>query len=781
MRVCFYRDCRTINRIQFSKVDVTGVTIEEPVKVDTKWDFELSVGGKFAHDNMMSSTSAFSTTPSNQSCVPLPPWRIMVDDDLRRSLISAAAEQCDVLDKADMRPNLKNLLQKILDLVLDKMGFDLTNGIFSHRAGWESERICIQLEFDEANDELDLLLKYKECKELVETITVANPIAYSLDLLNMLLGSFLRPFSKFLPLPKRAALLIIGDHLNSPIMRAHFLHDATILERATGKSFPPGDVQMNACCIMQQTEHGRRLLETTTEEDMQIVYNHVIPGSEPFELLLVDNPTKSQFKEILMLFFSTGYLQRMVMFSGHGDLNGELICRQSLITNETDENTVTSTPPTFTMPYFDDKTGIRFFPCSDVDSGEIPAGGILELIRSKQLNQIRHGIVDILLGWASTGIYELPLFKHKEWPEWYALNRKHYPKQKLTFIWEAPEQEAAPGLYVFPAHCGDTYVLMLSEYHAVLIDSGFDQHIFADCCWNKFMVPYVKTFDVILTHVDADHIKGFLYLVSEKEFNQQGPKCKRLFMNTPGNQPHRASYKDGQAIAEMLQECGVPILPALRGSEKTELGEVELMGEKYTVNLTIVSPGERDLALEKNIFEWEKQMKRGDTSVSNLSSIVSLISLDPGDTKEPYWRGLFAADSTQKLMKQDLEELSYELPFNANIVTIPHHGSFNNSEGDFSQQFVASQAYIVSTTGYAHKKKSSGVCLPNSEALKKCGTSTTKLYCPYKIEREGVIFQEDSVLDFKDFPRVTDANYESIMQKLKHKPKPWIFFSFDGR
>jgi len=47
MRVCLYRDCRTINRIQFSKVtEATGVTIDEPIAIDTKWDFKAFVDPK---------------------------------------------------------------------------------------------------------------------------------------------------------------------------------------------------------------------------------------------------------------------------------------------------------------------------------------------------------------------------------------------------------------------------------------------------------------------------------------------------------------------------------------------------------------------------------------------------------------------------------------------------------------------------------------------------------------------------------------------------------------
>jgi 20S proteasome subunit beta 7 len=46
MRVCFYRDCRTINRIQIGKVNAVGVNISEPFQLDTKWDFKLFVNTK---------------------------------------------------------------------------------------------------------------------------------------------------------------------------------------------------------------------------------------------------------------------------------------------------------------------------------------------------------------------------------------------------------------------------------------------------------------------------------------------------------------------------------------------------------------------------------------------------------------------------------------------------------------------------------------------------------------------------------------------------------------
>jgi len=40
MRVLFYRDCRTINKITFAIVDKNGVTIEEPIALETNWNLQ---------------------------------------------------------------------------------------------------------------------------------------------------------------------------------------------------------------------------------------------------------------------------------------------------------------------------------------------------------------------------------------------------------------------------------------------------------------------------------------------------------------------------------------------------------------------------------------------------------------------------------------------------------------------------------------------------------------------------------------------------------------------
>lgn len=50
MRVLYYRDCRTINRISVAKVDATGCTIDEPYCMETKWDYASFVKDKAGGD-----------------------------------------------------------------------------------------------------------------------------------------------------------------------------------------------------------------------------------------------------------------------------------------------------------------------------------------------------------------------------------------------------------------------------------------------------------------------------------------------------------------------------------------------------------------------------------------------------------------------------------------------------------------------------------------------------------------------------------------------------------
>jgi 20S proteasome subunit beta 7 len=43
MKVCFYRDCRTINRITFGSATAGGPVVEEPVALETEWNYKTFI------------------------------------------------------------------------------------------------------------------------------------------------------------------------------------------------------------------------------------------------------------------------------------------------------------------------------------------------------------------------------------------------------------------------------------------------------------------------------------------------------------------------------------------------------------------------------------------------------------------------------------------------------------------------------------------------------------------------------------------------------------------
>jgi len=51
MRVCYYRDCRTINRIIFARVNEEGTTMSAPFALDTKWDYASFIEPKSGAGN----------------------------------------------------------------------------------------------------------------------------------------------------------------------------------------------------------------------------------------------------------------------------------------------------------------------------------------------------------------------------------------------------------------------------------------------------------------------------------------------------------------------------------------------------------------------------------------------------------------------------------------------------------------------------------------------------------------------------------------------------------
>lgn len=50
LRVLYYRDCRTINKVQLAKITADSAVVSEPYTLGTKWDFEAFVKPKAGAD-----------------------------------------------------------------------------------------------------------------------------------------------------------------------------------------------------------------------------------------------------------------------------------------------------------------------------------------------------------------------------------------------------------------------------------------------------------------------------------------------------------------------------------------------------------------------------------------------------------------------------------------------------------------------------------------------------------------------------------------------------------
>ena len=60
--------------------------------------------------------------------------------------------------------------------------------------------------------------------------------------------------------------------------------------------------------------------------------------------------------------------------------------------------------------------------------------------------------------------------------------------------------------------------MLMQGTKAVLIDSGKKPKVFASCCWNGFLALYADEIDVVVSHVDSDHISGLFYLSNNKVY-----------------------------------------------------------------------------------------------------------------------------------------------------------------------------------------------------------------------------------------------------------------------
>ena len=298
-------------------------------------------------------------------------------------------------------------------------------------------------------------------------------------------------------------------------------------------------------------------------------------------------------------------------------------------------------------------------------------------------------------------------------------------------------------LHVIQAEFGDSMLLEFgTKTHPkyILIDGGPNGVYDASLQLSITELVKSKVIEaVIVTHVDADHIKGILDLLSDLKdqkdngavpylqlldlwlntFNQTidptselTNRLNSLYSNAAANGIQMATtavaingIKEGNKVRTLCNILNVPMnTPAPQGILRVGSPNAPLSYANLTFN--IIGPTKENLEeLQKEWEEWlakrESEMATGnftilsmsDKSVPNLSSIAFLIE---GDGRTI----LFTGDGRGDHLLQGLKakELLNDGQINIDVLKVPHHGSNRNTDRKFFKQ-VKAGTYVISGNG----------------------------------------------------------------------------------
>lgn len=270
-------------------------------------------------------------------------------------------------------------------------------------------------------------------------------------------------------------------------------------------------------------------------------------------------------------------------------------------------------------------------------------------------------------------------------------HRKYYNARLPNFTHRASADLQAgvvhppPGLYVFPADCGETYLLYFENQKALVIDGGYIAKLFASSCW-EFLVKHVVSFQFLVTHIDEDHIAGLFYLTYSQHWNNAArhPICTALWMNHFDVTATR-SYNDGNDIVRAAKAANI--------GPHGHIGGDTIMYPSSAIRVRVVCPDPASRGAY--LADWKKAAKSGNSKGNakqiNAGSTVLLVEVKGG----PFALQLLCADNSQPAILDGLRSMHMTVPFSCWIATLPHHGSCENSDAKFPQ-VIAAEHYVVS-------------------------------------------------------------------------------------
>lgn len=253
----------------------------------------------------------------------------------------------------------------------------------------------------------------------------------------------------------------------------------------------------------------------------------------------------------------------------------------------------------------------------------------------------------------------------------------------------------------------------------------------------------------ILTHIDDDHIGGFLNAFKATGYLNE--MVKSIWFNSsrlitdyfskpdiPENSVHlgtdspNTSVQQAKSFESVLDEVGCHREPLILSGQTIKRGP-------FTFN--VLSPDEA--ALKKLLCIWPKEKSPAETSVAtdyrlsfeeildndtfvsdasiaNGSSIAFILTADNSAM-------LFLGDAHDGVVVSGLRTLGYspESKLPLDLVKVSHHGSHYNTSNDFLE-LVECNRYVISTNGAIHG-------LPNKRTIARILTKTdANIYFNYK-------------------------------------------------
>jgi ribonuclease BN (tRNA processing enzyme) len=314
-------------------------------------------------------------------------------------------------------------------------------------------------------------------------------------------------------------------------------------------------------------------------------------------------------------------------------------------------------------------------------------------------------------------------------------------------------------------------ILVKTEDCIIMIDSGekfnfIEEHIANIERENRVIDHF------ILTHVDQDHIKGFLDFIQNHQ-NRAKRIIRKVWFNSfyglddfINESSNDTSINQGLRFEEIINKLGID--KENRVTKESIKGDIYLSPD---IKIRILSPNIEKLNTLNKKYKRTKVFK--DTSIRSLEynrSIDKLIDeriTRPVKDRSPtngasiafiltYRENknfLFLGDAHIGLVNQSLEDISKkenkEIFFE--FIKLSHHGSKGNLDNIFLK-LADTRIYIICTSGQSHKH-------PNKETLARIINHHEKIdnniiflfnYCENK-ERINSLFSQDEKKKYKNF------------------------------